>query len=150
MSAIARAPSKRFGWSALLDPPQPARATPASASASASAARLSGGLLALALDARLRCDRRDGRLVMAAGTIPDHVSLRDALLARLGLHLAPWKLGLGEVIPAGQVEGFECALQCRPPVLFGAKHRPDHLKLLIAEPDDPHKASSVTLGFPAS
>src|SRR3954468_13658129 len=143
---MARAPSKRLDWSELLDPPQPARTTPASAST----ARLSGGLLALALDARLRCDRRDGRLVMAAGTIPDHVSLRDALLARLRLHLAPGKLGLGEVIPAGQVEGFECALQCRPPVLFGAKHRPDHLKLLIAEPDDPHKASSVTLGFPAS
>src|SRR3954451_24511339 len=107
MSAIARAPSKRLGRSELLDPPQPARATPASARA----ARLSGGLLALALDARLRCDRRNGRLVMAAGTIPDHIGLRDALLARLRLDLAPGELGLGEVIPTGQVEGFQRALQ---------------------------------------
>ena len=46
---------------------------------------------------------------MAAGTIPDHVGLRDALLARLRLHLGP-----------------------------------DHLKLLIAKPDDPPNGLLVT------
>src|SRR5262249_23244605 len=143
--AIARAESKRFPPSEL-EPPHAARARVASSSSAASAAlrRYAGlrGLLALALDARLRGDARHRGLLMAAGTIPDHIRLRHALLACLRLHLAPGKLGLGEIIPAGQVQRLERALQCRPPVLFGAEHRPDHLKLLVTEPDDPHKASS--------
>ena len=78
---------------------------------------------------------------MATGTIPDHVRFGYTLLACLRFHLAPGKLGFGEVIPAGEVERLECALESRPPMLLGAEHRPDHLELLIAEPDDPHVAS---------
>src|SRR4051794_30802461 len=104
-------------------------------------------LLALALDALLRRDPRNGGFVMAAGTIPDHVGLRNPLLARLGLQLGPGKLGLGEVVPAGQVQSLERALECRPPMLFRPQHRPDHFELLIAEPDDPHVASSGSSGL---
>src|SRR5262249_2330038 len=130
--AIARSAWK-LGWSEDPDPPQPARAIPASAKRTALS-----GLLALAPGARLGRDRRHRGLVMAGGTIPDHVGLRHALLAGLRLHLGPGKLGLGEIVPTGQVERFKCALQSRPPMFLGAEHCPDHLELLIAEPDDPH------------
>jgi hypothetical protein len=84
---------------------------------------------------------------MTAGTIPDHIRLRNSLLARLRLHLGPGELGFGEIVPAGQIESLESAFECRPPVLFGTEHRPDYLKLLIAESDDPHVASSYPTGI---
>src|SRR5215207_3620143 len=146
-SVIARSTPKRSGVSeSSPPPPQPATAAATSSAAIPRDAALSG-LLAPTLDAGRRRDRWDGRLVMTAGTIPDHIGLRNSLLARLRLHLAPGELGFGEVIPAGQIERLESALQRRPPVLFGAEHRPDYLKLLIAEPDDPHVASSYPTGI---
>src|SRR4029453_3149152 len=143
---IARPGSKRSGWSSAPPPPSPQApsASEASSSAATPARRPAGALrrlLALAFEAGLDGDWRDRGLFMAAGTIPDHVRLGDALLHRLRLDLAPGKLGLGEGVPAGQVERLQGSFERRPPVLLGAEHRPDHLKLLIAEPDDPHVAS---------
>src|SRR5262245_27956798 len=140
----AAGPSKRSGDEVEPSlPPQEATASSASASIPApTKGRVLRRLLALALDSRLRGDRRHGRLLMATGTIPDHICLRDPLLDRLGLDLGPGELRLREVIPAREIQRFECALEGRPPVLLRAKHRPDHLELLVAEPDDPHVASS--------
>src|SRR4051812_9414408 len=127
-------------------PPPPHPATPTRASPTRAAPRsalaLGRGLLALALDARLRCDRRHRGLVMATGTIPDHICLGDPLLGGLRLDLGPRELRFGEVVPSGEIESLQRALQCRPPVLLRAEHRPDYLKLLVAESDDPHVASS--------
>src|SRR4051812_26731422 len=95
---IARLPSKRFAEVDRSSSPQPAAVSSARArSAAPNSPRWLGGLLALALDPRLRGDRRHCRLVMATGTIPDHIRLRDALLGGLRLDLGPGELGLGQV-----------------------------------------------------
>ena len=91
-----------------------------------------------------------GGLLMAPATIPDHVRLGYALLHRRGGHLAPRQLRLGKVVPPSEVERLKRALESRPPVLLRAQHRPDYLKLLIAEPDNPHTGllSDGTLAGP--
>src|SRR4051812_36084216 len=92
-SDIARAPSKRFAEGASPLPPHPATAISAAATRTAEASDVGlGRLLALALDAGLGRDRRHRGLVMATGTIPDHVRFGDSLLRGLGLDLGPGKL----------------------------------------------------------
>ena len=58
------------------------------------------------------------------GEVPDHVGRRDALLARLQLDLFPGKLGLGELVPAGQVEGLDRAFERRAEMLLRTQQGP--------------------------
>src|SRR5262245_24504398 len=114
---MARLTSNRSGCSPESpEPPQPASAaTPTISPAPAAASRTPlRRLLALPLDAGFGLDRGVGRLLMAAGTIPDHVGLGDALLARLRLDLGPGQLRLGKIVPASQVECLQCPFQRRP------------------------------------
>ena len=48
-----------------------------------------------------------------AGDVPDHVRLADALAAGGLLDLLPGKLGLGQIVPAGQLERLERAFESR-------------------------------------
>src|SRR5262249_27625507 len=82
----------------------------------------------------------------AAGQVPDHVGLRDPLAAGASGDLAPRKLRLRELVPAGELHRLQRAAQRGAEVILGAQHPLQDLELLVGEPNQPHRLPLSSLG----
>jgi hypothetical protein len=47
-------------------------------------------------------------------------------------------MGIGELVPSGEVQRFQRSTQSRPQVLLGSQHSAKNLELLIGQLYDPH------------
>ena len=54
------------------------------------------------------------------------------------LDLLPGELGLGQLVPAGQVESLDRTLQRRAEMFLGTQQRPHNLELLVGQANNPH------------
>src|SRR6185437_14547838 len=83
-------------------------------------------------------DPRHGQLLLAARQVPDHVGFADALELRLVGDGLPRQLGLGEIVPARELERLEGTFEVRSDLALNPDQFLECFQLAFGETRTPY------------